>query len=284
MKACSQRMTREYFLLIGRLASEVKDCHVIDDTKIWTYLFDLGQHKNLEYLSRLAFTSLAFSDEGHYSQGMFETWMAQSTSPDLKKYCYFILYNLLRSRPHVFFKWGLEKLNSLITNTIRDNRLPDIFILEILQEAILNEGFLKKFIRMKPTALFQLSAYTPGPREAPLASKFAGASQETLREVQKAVDHILYRFTSTDEGIDFLGEIWLAEAIRNWDNWESTECKNYTYQCENALSSAFCINKSKQSSCNVKPIPVDAKELSSHPHKDVVYNKLYNLSYFLYIL
>lgn len=280
MRACVQRMTREYFLLIGRLVSEVNESliHVVDETQIWTHLTNLGHHKNLEYLSRLVFTSLAFSDEGYYSRGMFQTWMAQSTSPDLKKYCCFILYNLLRSRPHIFFKWGLEELNSLITNTIRENKLPDIFVLEILQEAILNERFLRKFIRMKPIALFHLSTYSPIPREAPLASKFTEASQETLHEVQKAVDHILYRFTSIDEGIDFLEKnrnervTWLTEAI---SNWESAECENYANQCEKALSSAFCISKSKRSSCNVKPIPVDAKELYSYPHKDVVFNMPY---------
>jgi len=259
-------MSREYFLLLGRVVgNSFQDPIIINQTKIWDYLNVLHSHRNLEYLSRIVLTSLAFSDGGYNSESMFLAWaQSSSTSRSLKEYCFVILYTLLRSRPYEFLKWGLGALKSLIS----PDKPPDMFLLRTLQEAIMNKLLLKTFIAMKPTSLLSFSSYAPA-----MSPAFMGVHPEKVREVQETIDSILCRFASVDEGVAFLeasqsGQFsWINQAI---SRWESVECIQYTKKCERELASVFCTYTSPRSSSAVQPISFDASDIPYAPHKDVV--------------
>jgi len=129
-KFCNQKMTREYFVLLGRfpdagyyissLLSYILHCRMtnyeegvklIDSTMIFQHLCMLGHQKSLDYLSRMAIAALAFSDGGYISGPILKIWTTSSScTADLREYSHSILHTLLHSRPHEFLKWGIDVL------------------------------------------------------------------------------------------------------------------------------------------------------------------------------
>lgn len=255
-KCCNQRMVREYFLLLGRMTNYDEGVKLIDASMIFQHICMLGHQKSLDYLSRLALTSLAFSDGGYMSGHLLKIWSTSgSCSPELRAYSHTLLNTLLQCRPHEFLKWGID----VLVNLIVVEESPGLRVIKTLQDASLNRRFLRSLIHKRP-ALAGFSTFT--------ARKPDDPATVHDRKIHLEVDDLLARFASQEEGVCFLEDInWLPMALQSW-RYNAVTGRAYVLSCESFLSQALTTFKSPSSSKTL-PIPLDARELCEAPHKAV---------------
>jgi len=90
----------------------------------------LGSHRSLDYLSRLALTSVAFTDGGFMSRHLVQLWGSPSVktagsatcSPGLLLHMHAVMRALFRSRPRALAAWGVDVLLTQL-NTLTQKEL-----------------------------------------------------------------------------------------------------------------------------------------------------------------
>jgi Rapamycin-insensitive companion of mTOR, middle domain len=104
---CTQSMAREYFTLLGNIICSSGGKEIMEGTSLFRTLSSLGSMKNLDYLSRIALTNLAFSDYGFFSKHLVQLWSVPgakassgpSCSVELMLHVHLVMRSLFRSRP-----------------------------------------------------------------------------------------------------------------------------------------------------------------------------------------
>jgi Rapamycin-insensitive companion of mTOR, middle domain len=102
-----QSMAREYFTLLGSLICTSGGKEIMEATALFRTLSSLGSIRNLDYLSRVALTNLAFADCGFLSKHLIQLWsvpgakssMGPSCSVELMLHVHLVMRALFRSRP-----------------------------------------------------------------------------------------------------------------------------------------------------------------------------------------
>jgi hypothetical protein len=143
LTSCNQTMSREYFTLLGRMTKLESGRKLLDSTKVFQHLSLIGSNRTLDYLSRLALTSLALTDDGFISRHLLQIWTTSGAcSFELRQYSHSILRVILISRPADFYRWGIDCMLNQIT--FEDNHQDTL--LALLEESMENKFFLKKII------------------------------------------------------------------------------------------------------------------------------------------
>lgn len=207
--SCNYRMSREFFSLLGRIVRTSASRQLLDGTNIFQHLSQLGSYPNLEYLSRLALTSLSFTDGGFLSQHLLQLWTTHhNCSPQLEKYFHQLLRILLRSGVGIdSYRWCVDAIINQIATT--DHLCP--ILCKALEEAAQNKAHLRAIISKRP----QLTG-------------------------EPLFQNVLIRFLSIPEGIMFLcQDDWLENTIQSWRTTESIE---YACSVEDKISTAFNTN------------------------------------------
>eukprot|EP01038_Epipyxis_sp_PR26KG_P005836 gene5836-8052_t len=200
--SCFTTMSREFFTLIGRIIRNPGSRHILDGANILTHLAKLGGFVSLDYISRLAFTSLSLADEGNMSKHLLQLWTTQyNCSYELKLYLHNILRILILSKPQ---EWCIDA----IVNQIISDDAPTPIIFKALEEAIHNKSYLLLIIVKRPKIT-----------DEPLAQG------------------LLTRFCSIPEGIVYLNQRgWLGASL---DEWKKRKCDEYAINVEESISMAF---------------------------------------------
>lgn len=68
MFSCNFTMAREYFTILGRVMKFPNSMKLLNGTNIFQVLTQIGSVPTLDYLTRLLFTSLSFTDGGVMSR------------------------------------------------------------------------------------------------------------------------------------------------------------------------------------------------------------------------
>lgn len=239
--SCNTSMAREFFTLLGRIVKTSGARRLLDGTHIFQNLSRLGSNKSLDYLTRLVFTSLSFTDEGVLSRHLIQLWTAQdSCTPELKVYFHSILRILLQSKRGSSlgpggsantvseYNWVID----VILNQINIGERPTLMICKALEEAVHSKPILRSIIAKKPKILDEPNA-----------------------------QNVLIRFLSVPEGIEYLSESsWLEEAL---EDWKTKKCKEYAESVEERISLVFTEGNGRQFPryCRmVEPIPIYTPE------------------------
>ena len=205
MYSCTCKMGREFFALLGRISRSSRNRHLFDNTSIFQELSKLGSYRSLDYLSRLVFTSLSFTDGGYFSRHLLQIWITQAEcSEELKKYCYTILRVLLRCKPIEGYTWCIES----IMNMLSADSSPTENLIKALEEMIHNKSFMKMMIERRPKVL-----------------------------LEQSTKHILLRITTLPEGIEFLRRNDVLES--SLERFYEEGCKNYMKEAEQKVSTAI---------------------------------------------
>lgn len=71
-------LAREYFTILGKIIRHVDGKALMDETDIFRNLSMIGCHPQLDYLSRVVITALAFHDNGFMSKHLIRIWTSGS--------------------------------------------------------------------------------------------------------------------------------------------------------------------------------------------------------------
>ncbi|RYG68983.1 hypothetical protein EON64_03875, partial [archaeon] len=231
MQSCSSSMARELFTLLGKIVKSPGSKKLLEYTNIFEHLSRLGQHKSLDYITRLVITSLCLSDGGLLSRHLLQLWTTSPTlSQDFRQY----LHNLLRIMIQSVgttdsFHWSIEAVTNQLL--LEDN--PAVVLYKAIEEAIHSRSNLKLIVAKRPKLLKDPDA-----------------------------QHIATRLAAVPEGIAFLNEMnWMEGAM---NAWSSSKSKEYVLEVENKLSTA--LSKSFKELLpdlvkGVEPIPLKTPEL-----------------------
>lgn len=203
--SCTCTMAREFFTLLGRIVRTTDSRELLDTTNIFQHLSKLANFVTLDYISRLAMTSLSFTDGGFLSKHLMQLWTTQTNcSQELHIYFHSLLRILLRSKNWDSTQWCVDS----ICNQLTADEYPSEELYKALEEAIHNKSHLKDIISKRPKILHE-----------PLAQE------------------LLVRFAAIPEGIEFLAQKdWLEGALTNW---QTVKCSEYVYKVEEKISVAF---------------------------------------------
>ena len=214
----TQSMVREFFTLVGRMCTSKAGRRLLDSTSVFSHLSVLGSSKQLDYLSRIVITGLAFTDKGFLSQNLIQIWTtSENSSFSLKLYIHTLLLALLRSNPEEFLRWGVNT----IVNQLLLEEFPSETLLLVVEEAIQDPTILRALVHKRPTIA-----------NLPILSK------------------IPVRMLSCSEGVEYLrAKGFLSSALLQW---QESECSNYPLAIESGLARAL----SKQPPAVIQPIVI----------------------------
>ena len=232
---CTQLMAREYFTLIGRLCGTKFGRSLVEGNQIYDVLSTLGQHGSLDYLSRVALTSISFTDEGFMSQHMLQILPVSVGSSDgMKRYSHMLLRSLLRSRNHLANSWMAETVSA----QLHYENMPRNSVLRVLEEIVQDSAYVKMLSKS--------------------ANQFMNIPD---------TEPILIRLLSVPDGVEQLQKCkWISPNIKKWLN--EGACLSYSDSVENSLFEALCVKyrpapvARKQ---NFTPIPIACRPYSVHP-------------------
>lgn len=220
--SCQCTMAREFFTLLGRIVHNTGSKHLMNGTNVFANLLKLGQYRSLDYVSRLALTSLSFTDGGVMSRQLLQHWTQKSgCTTELRCYAHTLLRILLRSGAGLeAFTWRIDAIANQLENP-RGLHSPTLY--QALQEAVHDKSNLRAIIAKRPKLLGN-------------------------PDVQK----ILLRFLSIAEGIEYLsfdknGErtfkegseepnSWLSDEL---EAWRTKKCMDYVTEVDQLLTLAF---------------------------------------------
>lgn len=233
---CTQLMAREYFTLLGRLCSTPAGRSLVEGNQIYGVLSTLGQHACLDYLSRVALTSISFTDEGFMSQNMLQILPVSVGSSDgMKRYSHMLLRSLLRSRDPRANAWMVETVSAQL---LYEN-MPTKSVIRVLEEIVQDSAYIK----MLSNSISQLMGI-PG------------------------TEPILIRLLAVPEGIEQMQKFkWIVPNVKAWLA-EGGGCHSYSEAVEISLFDSLCV---KHSPCAVarktefSPIPIACRPYSVHP-------------------
>jgi rapamycin-insensitive companion of mTOR len=231
MYSCNCLMAREFFTLLGRIVRNPGSKKLLEYTNLFDHLSRLGQFKSLDYVTRLAITSLCFTDSGLLSRHLLQMWTTSPTiSSDFRGY----LHNLLRlmvqsASSNESFNWSIEA----VVNQLSLEDVPDKVLFKALEEAVHSKSSLRIIIGKRPRVLTEPDA-----------------------------QHLVLRFLSVPEGISYAQEKnWLEGALTDWNN---TKCAQYVLDLEDMLCRALTRPASDllpEVERAVDPIPVRTPEI-----------------------
>jgi len=72
-------LSREYFTLLGNVLLKAGGQTIVDESEIFQHLSRSGHIPELDYFSRVAITSLVFTDRGFMSQHLIDSWTSTTT-------------------------------------------------------------------------------------------------------------------------------------------------------------------------------------------------------------
>lgn len=247
LAACQATMAREYFTLLGRMTLVDAGRALLDETPLVYTLSLIGTSQPLDYLSRLAITSLAFTDNGYMSQLLIKSWWASGKcSVELRGYTISLLKVLLSARPAAFREWGIDVLVAMLSFESSDTPSPQL--VELLMQTVEEKGNLLAFLSKNPVAII------------------------TMKGVQK----VLTRMVSVPEGVAFLSpsdERDENNLVGLIDSWRATQCKEYVRLTDALMIKTLVLSKAASSSAKsflqqqalqtaMKPIVLQVKDLA----------------------
>jgi hypothetical protein len=143
-------MARELFTLLGKVSCTHAGRQLLDSTSISSAVAALGGHRQLDYLSRLAMTSLAFTDGGFYTKQLLLNWggSAPGGSVELRVYMHNLMKALFRSRPREFYKWGIDVVLKHVLSCGDERSARSI--LRLLEEIAQDKNFLRALLAKGP--------------------------------------------------------------------------------------------------------------------------------------
>jgi rapamycin-insensitive companion of mTOR len=201
----SQFMVREFFSLVGRMCASKPGRRLLDSTSVFNHLSCLGTYKQLDYLSRVVITGLAFTDRGFLSQNLIQIWTSSDNcSQSLRAYIHSLMLALLRSHPEEFLRWGVN----VVSNQLLLEEFPSVPLMQVIEEAAQDPTALRAMIQRRPNI-----AILPNDSCVPV------------------------RMLSCVEGIDFLNNKDLLRPML--DSWEE-KIVEYPLRLERAFASALC--------------------------------------------
>ena len=225
-------MAREFFTLLGRILKTTGSRHLLEGTSIFNNLSKLGTHISLDYISRLAMTSLSFTDGGFLSRHLLQLWTTQeSCSDQLRLYSHSLLRVLLRSKPTESYNWCIDA----IVNQLNLEQKPMGLIYKTLEEAIHNKLYLKNIVSKKPKII----------------------NEPKCQE-------LLIRFLAIPEGIEYLSDNgWLEKTLTLW---QGKGCADYVDNVEEKISVALSkvdspLDDSSDLMKVVSPIPIQIPDI-----------------------
>jgi len=179
LQSCQQTMAREYFALLGRMTLVDAGRSLLDETPLVYTLSLIGTSRPLDYLSRLAISSLAFTDNGYMSQLLIKSWWASGKcSSELKLYTVNLLSALCDSRPLAFREWGIDVIVAMLS--FEDPAAPMPQLVRLLQRMVEVRENIIVFLSKSPINV----------------ASMRGPGAEAVR----------VRLLSTPEGIAFLSQ------------------------------------------------------------------------------
>lgn len=232
-------LAREYFTFLGKVAVVALGRNALIESKIPKLLLKLSSKPSLDYLSRLAITTLLFTDNfGNPSKALISEWLSLTAqdnssvsayswncSSELRYYVLSLLRILIHSRESEFMSWGMDLVFCQISNIHKfygdmkygsDEKLC-IQVLNILQEAFKNRTLISTFFKSHATATMIMET----------VMKFSTLASESF----------LLRVLSVDEGYETLMQIgWLNSAL---DQWTANKCSEYVYNIDFALAKSL---------------------------------------------
>jgi len=221
-------MAREYFVIIGRMATFPAGRSLIDSTEIYQNLCEIGQFRSLDYLSRAIINALAFTDGGFMSRYLLKKWTSYTQcSYELRQYIITIIRTMLHYHPIQFYRWGLD------------------FLLHILMmKEMYNESLMKQIIAILEEASEQRLFLLPMLEKLPLLITVRG------------IDRLLTRLLVLPEGVRALASNgWLDKKLEEYSNPNGNSYtlgielaltrvlnKNYNQKKDGSLASPISIN------------------------------------------
>jgi len=264
---CQCTMAREFFTLLGRIVrSNLGTQHLMNQTNIFVNLLKVGKYSSLDYVSRLALTSLAYTDGGFLSRQLLQYWTLElSCSPSLRQYCHMLLRNLLRSSATMDVAYH-DMITSQLYNMNVD--YDSTMIYKVVQEATHNKANLRSIIATHPKMMDEQKAQsllvkflsTDDPKTQSLLVKFlsvkegidfllAGNERELLFDYEMVdgntfdTESIILSSNSIDRPIDVeVNKNWLLDAL---NAWKDRRCNDYVDQIESLITHAFAQSDSK---------------------------------------
>eukprot|EP00111_Clytia_hemisphaerica_P003838 TCONS_00011021-protein len=145
----SETLTRDYFLLIGRLSSTTEGLRILDKTSgIFQYLMEICSMGSRESLIKLIISCLDYGRDGISRVLLSKTLSAAPLTARL--YATKFLRVLLRVKCPYFRIWGIE----FLTNQLYDQEIEIVeTAIEILEEACEDDANLQWLIEVRPILL-----------------------------------------------------------------------------------------------------------------------------------
>jgi rapamycin-insensitive companion of mTOR len=217
--AVSQCMVRELFTLVGRMCASRPGRRLLDSTAVFNHLSCLGNHKQLDYLSRIVITGLAFTDRGFLSQNLVQIWTSSDNcSHSMRIYVHSLMLALLRSHPEEFLRWGVN----VVCSQLLLEEIPSAPLVKVFEEAVQDPTTLRAIIAKRPNL-----------------------------SILPADCGVSIRMLSTAEGYEYLSN---KDALQPMlDGWEE-RISSYPLRVERSVATAL----SKDGSLTLNPIVIPA--------------------------
>ena len=263
LESCTRTLSRDYFTFIGKVSWLPHSKNSLVDMKIPKLLIKIGQRPPLDYLSRLALTTLVFTDnKGNPSKALISDWcngtfvtedgdgsFRWNATLELRRYMLNIMRALIHSREEEFRTWGVDLLYNHII-CIQRSFGDSVELLELNYDyntmvlSLLEEAFKS---RLLVASLFRRRSDSAAIVRCILAMNIP--SSESL----------LLRCLSVAEGVDAIRHFgWMDRTLTEWMN---RKCSDYVYTIDSSLSRALNRNFEKHSyQLTCIPVPVSIFE------------------------
>lgn len=230
----NKTMAREYFCLLGRLASSQTGRTYLETTSILIQICNFGVNKVLDYVSRVAITSLCFTDCGYMSKNLIQIWTKQDiTSKNLCIYCYTLLDCLLRCRTKEFSEWCLNLIIDLLV--LKKKTFNDTYIIKYLETLCQDRIYLKSIV-----------------------------IRDELDITLPVLENVLVRYFAINEGFISINNRNLVNKYIT--SWKEKKTYEYVDNIEKNLVKALNgTHLCKRISSNISPISIQCLTFSNHP-------------------
>ncbi|KAH9523714.1 hypothetical protein Btru_040714 [Bulinus truncatus] len=214
-KRLHEKMSRYYFLFIGRFSATKKGTVFLEKNGIIQSLLELmSQNTNILYV-KLAISSLNYGLEGSTRPILSKALTA--TQDVCRLYATKLLRVLMRASTPGFSHWGIELL---ITQLYDQEKSIAMSAVNILDEACDNEDFLKSVIKLRPSLLHL------GEKGVMLLTRFVSTVQgfRSLNDANFIASQLEQWHKSFNEQYVDIVEEMLNEALTTYEKTFSGSC------------------------------------------------------------
>ncbi|RUS88775.1 hypothetical protein EGW08_003492, partial [Elysia chlorotica] len=216
MTRLHEKMSRFYFIFIGRFSASKKGCVRLERSGIIQTLMEMmAATSNIMYV-KLAISALNFSVDGSTRPILSKALTA--TADVCRLYATKMMRVLMRAGTPGFSQWGIEML---VTQLYDQDKSVAMSALHILDEACDNEDYLKSLIKLRPSLLHL------GEKGVLLLSRFVSSVQgfRSLNDANFISSQLEKWQKSFNELYVDIVEEMLNEALMTYEKTFSGSCR-----------------------------------------------------------